>query len=75
MLEETLLDYSFLLFVLENNGLCPLSSLYGNALDNVLSRTVSTRCTLPTRGIGLRLPFLVPSVGQYVAARPAACQG
>jgi DNA-binding NarL/FixJ family response regulator len=27
------------------------------------------------QGVGLKEPFLVPSVGLYVAARPAACQG
>jgi hypothetical protein len=31
--------------------------------------------TPAAQGIGLSQPFLVPSVGLYLAARPAACQG
>jgi hypothetical protein len=54
MLEETLLGYSFLFFLLESYVSCPAMCMYGSVRDNVFVRTVSSGCTLPIRGIGLR---------------------
>jgi hypothetical protein len=74
MLEETHPDYSFLLLHIEHIVSCePLfvryrtvrcASAYG--FYRIYSRASEYR---------LEVPFLVPSVGLYVAARPAACQG
>jgi len=75
MPEETLLDYPL-------DALCWKQTL----LPASLVSTVPYEILYPTvrflpdgtpaaRGIGLSQPFLVPSVGLYLAARPAACQG
>jgi hypothetical protein len=65
----------FLCFVLEINAVAGISCRclpYGTLYPIVRSPPDGTPAA---QGIGLSQPFLVPSVGLHLAARPAACQG